>query len=105
MKLVAPEVTPVLEPAFRPAVLANAAFRKAVKVSRQGVAVIIALEQADGSVFHFNTEIFPEGHAEAKQNAAYLERFVKFLLWSRGGFRVHFAGPRVFGEELQRYYK
>lgn len=105
LKLVAPKITPVLEPAFRPAVLANAAFRKAVKASRQGAAVTIALEQADGSVFHFNTEIFPEGHVEAKQNAAYLERFVKFLLWSRGGFRVHFAGPRVFGEELQRYYK
>jgi len=104
LKLVAPKVTPVLDPAFRPAVLANAAYRKAVKSSRQGAPVVIALEQADGSVFHFNTAIFPEGHAEAKQNAAYLERFVKFLLWSRGGFRVYFAGPRAFGEELQRYY-
>ena len=30
---------------------------------------------------------------DAAANAAYLERVVKFLLWSRGGYRIHLDGP------------
>jgi predicted NBD/HSP70 family sugar kinase len=30
---------------------------------------------------------------------------VKFLLWSRGGFRVHFEGPPALGELLGRHFK
>ncbi|MFZ2644496.1 MAG: ROK family protein [Verrucomicrobiia bacterium] len=105
LPLVTPKLTPVLDPFFRPAVLANRAFRQRVQASGKGLPVTIALEQADGSMFHFPTAIFPEGHPEAAGNATYLERFVKFALWSRGGFRVWFDGPRAFGEPLQRYYR
>jgi 2-amino-4-hydroxy-6-hydroxymethyldihydropteridine diphosphokinase len=34
-----------------------------------------------------------------------VERLIKFLLWSRGGYRVHFAGPAELGKQLQNYYK
>lgn len=105
LPLVAPKLTPVLDPFFRPAVLANRAFRQRVRVSGNELAVTVALEQADGSVFHFPTAIFPEGHPEVAANATYLERLVKFALWSRGGFRVWFDGPRAFGEQLQGHYR
>lgn len=105
LPLVTPKLTPVLDPFFRPAVLANRAFRQRVRASGNELAVTVALEQADGSVFHFPTAIFPEGHPEAVANATYLERLVKFALWSRGGFRVYFDGPSTFGEQLQRHYR
>jgi uncharacterized repeat protein (TIGR03803 family) len=35
----------------------------------------------------------------------YLERLIKFLLWSRGGFRVFFDGPPDLGARLARYFK
>src|SRR6185436_18918162 len=92
LTLVAPRIAPVLDSDFRPAVLANRAFRNSAVASNNPVPIRLALEQADGSVFHFETEIFPESHPQSVGNFIYLERLVKFLLWSRGGFRIHFAG-------------
>ena len=100
-----PRIVPVLDPGFRPAVLANRHFRKAVRASGNPLPLTLALEQADGSVFHFATEIFPENHAQAAGNFIYLERIVKFMLWGWGGFRVYFDGPKPLGERLQKYFQ
>src|SRR6478735_6734911 len=105
LNLIAPRVTPVLDAAFRPAVLANRAFRELARASKSAVPVELALEQADGSVFRFKAEVLPEGHPQAAGNFVYIERMVKFLLWSRGGFRIYFNGPKALGEALQKYYR
>ena len=105
LKLVAPKITPVLDPMFRPASLANRAFRDEVEASEEGVPVRIGIEQADGSIFHFTTRVFAEKHPSAAGNFRYLERFIKFLLWSRGGFRIYFDGPKELHAELASYYK
>lgn len=103
--LVAPRITPVLDPAFRPPVLANRAFRERVRAAGAPVPVAVALEQADGSVFRFATAVLPAGHPEAAGNFFYLERWLKFLLWSRGGWRIHFAGPAELAAALERHYR
>ena len=105
LPLPAPRVTPVLDPAFRPAVLAIHAFRDAVRATGQAVPVTLALEQADGSVFHFRTELAPEGHALAAANFSHVERLAKFLLWQRGGWRFHFTGPKEIAAELQAHFR
>ena len=105
LALVAPRLTPVLDPAFRPAVLANRAFRQQVQSGPNPVPVLLALEQTDGNVSHFRTEIFPETSPHASGNFTYLERLVKFLLWSRGGFRLHFAGPPALAAKLAAHYR
>jgi predicted NBD/HSP70 family sugar kinase len=94
----------VLDPAFRPAVLATRAFRALVAGSGHSVPVGLAIEQADGSVFRFDLELLPETHPLAAANARYLERFVKFLLWSRGGWRIHVAGPPALARSLAAHY-
>lgn len=104
LKLVAPRVTPVLEPTFRPAVLACRAFQESVKAAGGGVPIAIALEQADGSIFRFATSVLPAGHPDAEANFIYVERWLKFLLWSRGGFRIHFCGPKDLADALQKHY-
>ena len=91
---------PPLEPGFRPAALANRAF-----AAEASVPVRIALEQADGSVFRFETGALPDGHPQASGNFTHLERMLKFLLWSRGGHRIYFRGPKPLGEALQKYYR
>jgi hypothetical protein len=103
LKLIAPRVTPALDPFFRPAALANRAYRE--RVGEKGVPIRLALEQADGSVFRFETRVFPEGDAEAASNFTYMERLIKFLLWSRGAWRIHFDGPAYLHELLQRHYR
>jgi predicted NBD/HSP70 family sugar kinase len=105
LPLPAPKVVPALDPGFRPAVLANHAFRRGAEATGQAVPVRLALEQADGSIFRFDFVAFPEGHPGAAGNARYFERVFKVLLWSRGGFRIHFAGPRALAETLGRYYR
>jgi predicted NBD/HSP70 family sugar kinase len=103
--LVAPRVAPPLDARFRPAVLANLAYRDAVRGVAGRLPVRLALEQADGSVFHFATEVLPADHSHAASNRFYLERTLKLLLWSRGGFRVHFDGPSALAADLASHYR
>ena len=105
LPLVAPRVTPVLDLDFRPAVLANRAFRQQAQTTPGAVPVCLALEQTDGTVSHFTTQMLPESHPQAAGNFTYLERIAKFLLWSRGGFRIHFDGPAPLAARLATYYR
>jgi len=102
--VIAPKVVPPLEPEFRPAVLANRAFRDEVAASGEGVPLIIGLERADGEVSRLETVAFPEGHPRAGANLAYAERTVKFLLWARGGWKVYVGGPRSVGDHIAAVY-
>ena len=104
LPLVAPRITPVLDPAFRPAVLAARAFRAQVAAAGGGVPVRLAIEQADGSVFRFDIAVLPAAHPDAAGNAAFVERFVKFLLWSRGGWRIYIDGPAELAAALTAHY-
>lgn len=104
-KLIEPRVLPALDPAFRPAVLANRAFLEEARASGRPEPVDLALEQADGSIFHQSTVVLPQEHPAAAGNVFYLERLLKFLLWSRGACRVYFRGPTALGQELQSHYR
>src|SRR6266496_2072983 len=104
LALIAPRIPPALDPSFRPAVLANRAFAQTASASSNPVPVRLALEQADGNVSQFNTRILPDTHPSASGNFVYLERILKFLLWTRGGFRVHFDGPPALAARLRTYY-
>ena len=85
--LVKPRFTPPLDPDFRPASLANRAFRK--DAAKAGVQLIIGLERSNGETGRFETMVFPEGHPRAGEDLYYVERIVKFLLWQRGGWKVY----------------
>ena len=100
-----PKFVPELHPTFRPAVLANRAFEAAARDSGAPVETGIALEQADGSVFHTRTVLLAEGHALAENNFRHLERLLKFLLWQRGGWRIHLCGAESYVTRLQDYYQ
>ncbi|MBX3731460.1 MAG: ROK family protein [Verrucomicrobiae bacterium] len=94
-----PRIAPPLDPQFRPAVLAARAF--AVEATEP---VTLALEQADGSVCHHAMNVLEAGHADVAANPFFVERLAKFLLWSRGGWRLHVAGPEPLAEALQQHY-
>ena len=105
-RLVPPKITPVLDPGFRPAALANREFNKRLANSGKANPVILGIEQADGSVFHFNIEIAAgEDAATTEANFQYIERYIKFLLWSRGGYRIYLSAPTTLIQKLQSYYR
>src|SRR5918994_1537164 len=105
MPLVRPGVVPPLHPEFRPAVLSMRAFEALAREAPGSVPVRIAIEQTDGSVFHFQTTLLPASHLQTAANAAHLERFIKFILWSRGGWRIHVDGPADAVEALAAHYR
>ncbi len=103
--LIPARLTPALDPQFRPAALATRQFLRAAEASGQAEAVIIGLEQADGSIFHYPTRILPAHHPQSAANALHVERLVKFLIWARGGWRIHFAGPAALAESLRAHFR
>jgi|YelNatPaOPRAMG01_1025707.scaffolds.fasta_scaffold05520_6 predicted NBD/HSP70 family sugar kinase len=98
-----PRVTPPLDPAYRPAALANRAFRRAAQ--RKPVPVRIGLERADGCVSVYETVVADPSLPESAGNYTYIERLVKFLLWSRGGWKIWFGGPAELGQRLSQRYR
>ena len=104
LPLIAPKVTPVLDPGFRPAVLANRAFAEEAANCDECIPVILALEQSDGSVFHYSAALVPESNPLAAANFRYVERLAKFLLWARGGHTFHWVGPKKIAEQLQQHF-
>jgi predicted NBD/HSP70 family sugar kinase len=105
LPLVPPRQAPPLDPGFRPAVLATRAFRDLVRTTKDAVRVRLGLEQADGSIFRFDLDVLPSSHPQAAANTPYVERFVKFILWSRGGWRIYIDGPEAIANALRERYR
>ena len=104
LPLIAPRILPKLDPNFRPPVLTNGEFRKQLRANGRCISVYIALERDKGSISRFRTEVFPLDHPRAKGNFTYLERWLKFILWSRGGGKIYFSGPIDLARQLKSHY-
>lgn len=104
LELVKPQVVPPLDEGFRPASLANRAFRESVEAAGDGVALNIALEREDGLVSVLETEVHAPGTPGSPANLPYVERLVKTLLWARGGWRVVIGGPEKVGQHIKQVY-
>lgn len=100
-----PKIEPPLDPDFKPAVLANREFRYFIEKSGCPEEISIALEQLDGSISRFETIIASPGNSLSDTNFYYVERLVKFLLWSRGGYKIYFGGPKELADRLQAHFR
>jgi len=95
------KLTPPLDPDFRPAVLWNRDYVAAAKKSGRAAPLVIGLERERGLVSRFETVVDGGGGIETIR---YVERLVKFLLWSRGGWRLIVGGPKPVGDALRKIY-
>lgn len=102
--LAKPKISPALDEGFRPAVLANKAYRELVAKSGNPVSLVIGLERSDGTTSRFETAVLPADHPDAGMNYPYVERLVKFLLWMKGGWKVSIGGPSDIGEHIKKVY-
>ena len=103
--LVAPAVTPPLDPLFRPAALARRAFEQHARQTGHPVRVRFSLEQSHGAVSQFATDLMPESAPAADANFHVLERLVKLALWARGGYRIHLDAPDALVERLRAHFR
>jgi predicted NBD/HSP70 family sugar kinase len=99
-----PKAVPPLDTQFVPASLINRRFREMVREAGGGVPLVLGIERGDGSISVYETRVFAPGDQRAALNLPYAERIVKFLLWQRGGWKVHAGGPKEIGKHLQATY-
>ncbi len=83
---------PPLDGGFVPAHRWRQAYRRMLSAERRPTPVTIAVGRPGGGASHFRTCILPHEEPYTAANVRFLERTVKFLLWSRGGSRVFIAG-------------
>ena len=89
---------PELDPGFIPFGVWAESYRKAAAQP-----LSIAVEREAGHISVRHTHI--HGTAEmAEADYRYVERYVKFLLWSIGGFRVSVCGCSELAQRLQKAY-
>jgi predicted NBD/HSP70 family sugar kinase len=96
-----PAIIAPLDPGFLPAVSFNRGYQSALKASGNGVPLVLGLERENGLLSRYETVVRSRPDAATMQ---YVERIVKFLLWSRGGWKLHFGGPRPLGEFIHKTY-
>ena len=96
-----PNIECPLDPGFQPAVLFNRTYVELVMTSGRGVPLVLGLERENGLVSRFETIVSPEADAVTLH---FVERIVKFLLWARGGWKLHFGGPKAIGEFIRKTY-
>lgn len=96
-----PRFAAPLDPGFQPAILWNRRSVQDAHASGRAVPLVIGLERERGLVSRFETVVRPDADADTVR---YVERLVKFLLWARGGWKVHFGGPRAIGERIRACY-
>jgi predicted NBD/HSP70 family sugar kinase len=87
-----------LDPGFLPAALFNRTYLEDLCAP---VPLVLGLERESGLISRFETLISPTADPDT---LLYVERLVKFLLWSRGGWKLHFGGPKAIGEFIRRTY-
>lgn len=96
-----PAIAAPLDPGFQPAVLFNRHYVHSARASGQAVPLVLGLERECGLVSRFETIVRPGADCETLRH---VERIVKFLLWSRGGWKLHVGGPVAIGEFIRRTY-
>ncbi len=90
-----------LDPGFLSVSLINRSYLDSVKASRKAVPLVIGLERENGLLSRFETVVDPQAGADTLR---YVERTVKFLLWARGGWKLHLGGPKNIGEHVRACY-
>jgi hypothetical protein len=99
--LPSPSITAPLDPGFVPSVLFNRHYLEMVAKSGRGVPLVLGLEREAGLVSRFETVVLAGAD---ELTLRYVERIVKFLLWSRGGWKLHIGGPKAIGEAIRKIY-
>ncbi len=90
--------SPLLDTSFLPFLKFQEAL---VRDASRPVAVAVERLGGETEVYHTCVHEQPEQY---EADAFYIERLVKFLLWSKGGFRVYVCGDEKLAAHIKRQY-
>ena len=92
-----------LDPGFMPMAVVYRDFEARVR-KEGGQPLTIGLERNDGLTSVYTVEIFKDGTGHDEENHEFVERIVKTLLWTRGGYKIIIAGSKVIYEMIKADY-
>jgi predicted NBD/HSP70 family sugar kinase len=98
------KLIPPLDPGFSPLVLARRDYRQEVEASSSAVDCALLIERHDSLRSRFNFQVLEPSDHNIGKTYRYVERMLKFLLWSRGGWKIVFAGPAEVGRRIEKDY-
>jgi predicted NBD/HSP70 family sugar kinase len=93
-----------LDPEFSPLVLARRQYQKEVECSRSVVDCALVIERHDSLRSMIDFQVLEPNDRNIGKTYEFVERMLKFLLWSRGGWKVIFAGPAEVGRRIKEDY-
>ncbi len=97
------KVNAPLDPGFMPMSVVYRDFEAAVR-AEGGEKLTIGLERNDGLTSVFTVEVFKEGTGHDQENHDFVERIVKTLLWTRGGYKIIIAGSKLIADQIKADY-
>ncbi len=93
-----------LEPEFMPMVKVINDFKEAVaKAESQSVAICV--ERNGGLMAVYKLDIYKENTGHDEENYGIVERIIKTLLWTKGGYKVYVAGSHYIYKRIADDYK
>jgi len=101
---VTPKFTAPLDPGFSPLVIARRVYQQEVEVSGSVSDCALVIERHDSLRSRFDFQVLEPNNRNIEKTYRYVERMLKFLLWSRGGWKVTFAGPAEVGRRIREDY-
>jgi len=96
-----PAISAPLDAGFLPAVLQHRAYVEDHRRTGRAVPLVLGLERESGLVSRFETLVDPAADAVTLRH---VERIVKFLIWSRGGWKLHVGGPKAIAAFIAKTY-
>ena len=92
-----------LDPGFMPMAVVFRDFEARVKAA-EAQTLTIGLERNDGLTSVFTLDVFKDGTGHDEENHDFVERIVKTLLWTRGGYKIIIAGSEVIADKIKADY-
>lgn len=93
-----------LDPHFSPLVLNHLAYQKEVLATVNPVKVSIGIERQNQQLSVYETHIFHDDENQFEANCRFIERLIKTLLWTKGGFKIYLSCPRDIGMYIKSVY-
>lgn len=97
------KVKALLDPGFKPMSVVMREYDQAVAAAKNQP-LVIGIVRNKGYVSAYKTAIFADGTGHDEENARYIERIVKTMLWIKGGYKVIIAGSKVVYDAIAGAY-
>ena len=94
----------ILDKQFKPAIMELRQFNKDVCDSGKANKLVIAVRRNGGYVYHKTLDVFQDG-IDDERNIFIVERLIKTILWTVGGYEIYIAGSKVIADRIKSYYQ